>query len=210
MEDVNNENKSSKKRARDDSALNPSEFERVSPEDSELNSPEAKRIRADLLDILADSDTVTDRDPATQDLDSVIRSFEEEILHQPPPQQPAADLYPSSDSGESQPELGYLLEASDDELGLPPTISPSDKQTYNAAPIDLRPVAPPEAIGFGEMMGFEDKIPSYDSYEFGIVQETQGNSDMNSEYVTLGGLFDYSEASDYSEFSWPPESLPAL
>jgi hypothetical protein len=32
---------------------------------------------------------------------------------------PVVDL--TSDSGESQPELGYLLEASDDELGLPPS-----------------------------------------------------------------------------------------
>ncbi|KAA8542698.1 hypothetical protein F0562_023803 [Nyssa sinensis] len=176
MEDVSNENKSSKKRTRDDSDLNSSEFERVSPEDSELNSPEAKRIRDDLLDILDDSDT------ATQDLDSVIRSFEEEILHRPPQQ---ADSYPSLDSGESQPELGYLLEASDDELGLPPTVSPSEEQT-NKVPIDLRPVAPPEAIGFGEMMGFEDKIPSYDSFEYGIVQETQGNGDINSENAVAG------------------------
>ncbi|KAG6424512.1 hypothetical protein SASPL_114930 [Salvia splendens] len=34
-----------------------------------------------------------------------------------------------SDSGESRPDLGYLLEASDDELGIPPpTASPARKE----------------------------------------------------------------------------------
>ncbi|KAA8541213.1 hypothetical protein F0562_025180 [Nyssa sinensis] len=185
MEDVSSENNSNKKRARNDSDLNTPDSDQANPEDSEVNSPEAKRIRQDLLELLGDSDTVTEREPAIQDLDSVIRSFEEEILHRSPQQPPV--LYQSSDSGESQPELGYLLEASDDELGLPPTIAPSGEQTNNEQ-FDLRPVAPPEAVGFGEIMGFEDKMRSYDSFEFGIFEEIQGSSDINSEFVTLGGL----------------------
>nr|XP_016433344.1 PREDICTED: uncharacterized protein LOC107759846 [Nicotiana tabacum] len=81
-----------------------------------LYSPDVKQIREEILDILAEPETVTDRLPEVQDLDSVIRSFEEEIVH--PLTQP-------------QPDLCYLLEASDDELGLPPTASASDDH-FNA------------------------------------------------------------------------------
>ena len=87
-----------KKRVRDDSP------------DSESDSAEVKRLRENLLDFLDDSDSV----PTIQDLDSVMKSFEEEISPVP-----VVDL--TSESGESQPDLGYLLEASDDELGLPPS-----------------------------------------------------------------------------------------
>ncbi|KAL6996123.1 hypothetical protein U1Q18_006262 [Sarracenia purpurea var. burkii] len=49
-----------------------------------------------------------------------MKRFEEEIstLPPPPPTMTVVDLI--SDSGESQSELGYLLEASDDKFGIPP------------------------------------------------------------------------------------------
>ena len=193
-----------KKRARDDdSDLDSPESKRVnleSPErvNSELDTSGSSQIPADLLDILDDSD------PASQDLDSVIKSFEEEILYPPTA---VADLL--SESGESLPDLGYLLEASDDELGLPPTISPSYDQT-NSDPIEFNPIAPVIPIELEGMVRFEDDMPSYDSFGFGILGEAQDNGDMNSEFVTLGGLFDYPDESDFSEFLWQPESLPAL
>ncbi|KAL6987156.1 hypothetical protein U1Q18_012911 [Sarracenia purpurea var. burkii] len=51
-----------------------------------------------------------------------MKRFEEEISTLPPPTMTVVDLI--SDSGESHPELGYLLEAFDDELGIPPSTSP--------------------------------------------------------------------------------------
>ncbi|KAI7979530.1 hypothetical protein LOK49_Contig313G00002 [Camellia lanceoleosa] len=206
MEDVKNEN-DGKKRARDDSdfdspeeerveikkakgdsEFDSDEFDRFDSAESEPNSPELSRIPDDILDILDEPDSVvTDSDPAIQDLDSVIKSFEEEILHHslPPPDEIPAAL---SDSGESQPDLGYLLEASDDELGLPPTVSPSETKIES---IDLGNMNP-EA----EALGFDNEFPSYDSFGFGIGEETEFS---NGEFVTVGGLFDYDSA-EFSEF----------
>ncbi|KAL4633222.1 hypothetical protein ACB092_04G107000 [Castanea dentata] len=186
-------------------------------ENSDLNSPETHLSEEDLLNILDDSDIVTDRDPAIQGLDSVIKSFEEEILVQAPAPAaaPAVFIDQASDSGESQPELGYLLEASDDELGLPPTTSSGEEAKIEAVDFEASS-ADPEAVGLdGILLGFENEIPSYDSFEFGIGADSESNlNDNNSEFVALGGLFDYSDQSydpaGDSELLWRPESLPAL
>lgn len=187
-----------------------SRVEQVSSEpESDVASPEAKRIQEDLLNILDDPDLGFDRDPEIPDLDSVIKSFEEEILVPPP----VPDM--TSDSGESRSDLGYLLEASDDELGLPPTFSSGDEQKEDAVNLE-----PGVAAGFDGMLGFEDNILSYDSFELGIGGNTEGNSngrfnsDNGADFVTLGGLFDYSDdaydPADLIELTWQPESLPAL
>ncbi|KAK4361980.1 hypothetical protein RND71_017221 [Anisodus tanguticus] len=168
-----------------------------------LDSPEAKQIREDILDILDEPDALTECVPEIQDLDSVMKSFEEEMLHGSTIEDPQTVLdLTSSDSGESQPDLGYLLEASDDELGLPPTFSPADEQV-NA----VESAVMPEATVFVNM-------PNYDTFDFGMDPEVRdgdndgGNSD--GDFVTVGGLFDYPEPLDFSEFSWRQESLPAL
>ncbi|KAF8390138.1 hypothetical protein HHK36_024660 [Tetracentron sinense] len=195
MEDYSNNNKN--KRVRDDS------------EDSDLDSPEAKRIRDNLLDILDDSDPVIDRNPAaTDDLASVMKSFEEEICSSNIPALPAVDM--PSDPGEYQPDIEFLLEASDDDLGLPPTFSSSSSEEEKNEEADLLRVSS-EGVGFGEIWGFDDQIPGYNS--FGFVGE-EGNN--NDEFVALeldgtGGLFDYSDSGyEMSDFSWRPESLSAL
>lgn len=180
----------------------------VEPVNSGVNSPEAKRIQVDLLDIFDESD-----EPMIQGLDSVIKSFEEEILV------PVAGTVPTATDvtvcGESQLELGYLLEASDDELGLPPTFSGE-----KVSAVDLAPVTSGSgATGFGEMLGFEDEILSYDSFEFGLGGDSDSNSYNGSyndsgDFVALGGLFDYSDENyvpgDISGVQWQPESLSAL
>ncbi|MCD7451804.1 hypothetical protein HAX54_013453 [Datura stramonium] len=174
-----------------------------------LDSPEAKQIREDILDILDEPDALTESPPEMQDLDSVMKSFEEEILHHSPLHDPLTvlDLTPS-ESGESKPDLGYLLEASDDELGLPPTISPADEQ------VNADSIVVPEAADFVNMVGFEDEMPNYDTFDLGMDAEVRegdnydGNS--NGDFVTVGGLFDYPEPSDFSDISWRQESLPAL
>lgn len=193
-----------RKRLEDDSQGNSPELKRflAESEESQLSSPEAQRIHEDLLNILDDSDVVTDRDSAIQGLDSVIRSFEEEILI-PSPALAVLDL--PSDSGESQPELGYLLGASDDELGLPPTITSGEEARIEAVDFET---GSSDAVGLDGILGFENEMRSYDSFEFGLGVDPNSNvNDSSSEFVPLGGLFDHS---DMSEFSWRPESLPAL
>lgn len=225
------EEKNDKKRARDDSAvdspesnltrvdsagsdLGSPESKRVragsepSPEsaDSDLCSPEAKRIQDDLLNILDDSEGVTDRDPAIQGLDSVIRSFEEEILV--PQVQSVLDL--CVEAAETRSELGYLLEASDDELGLPPSFGSSAEDDGKVADGDL----PPAGFGFGETMAFENEMTGYDTFQFVPEASNSNNHETDNEFVILGGLFDFPEGScepdDGPEMLWRPESLPAI
>ncbi|KAM3198090.1 hypothetical protein ACQJBY_073283 [Aegilops geniculata] len=114
---------------------------------SSAEAEAAKRMRPeDLLDLLDD-----DADAAAAgDLASVMRSLEEEIC--------AGDLAPP------QPELGFLLEASDDELGLPPAAGASSTSSDDAGGWE-----PEEPAGvFGEQIwGFEDEIDG--AYAFGGV-----------------------------------------
>ncbi|KAK6931493.1 hypothetical protein RJ641_003286 [Dillenia turbinata] len=170
-----------KKRVRDDAS-----------DEFDLDLPEVKRLRDDLLGFLDESDPVL----TTQDLTSVMRSFEEEILFSAEPtENNIVDL--TSDPGESQPDLGFLLEASDDELGLPPSVSPNGDESKD----DVT-----ELSGIGELWGFDDEIPSY---EFGICEsnviDNGNNTFYNGEYVALDGLFEYTD-----DFSWRPETFPAL
>lgn len=180
------ESSSNKKRLRSDS------------DESEFNSPEAKRIRDDLLDTLDDSDVCTVGD----DLDSFIKSFEDEIS--PPPE----TLDQASESGDSRPDLEFLLEASDDELGLPPTeTTPTESE---------RIVVSTESVELGEFSWVDNEIPNYESFEYGFdyaagdVHVNNGNNNQNGEYVALEGLFDYTDLGFGSaDMSRRPESLPA-
>lgn len=185
---------------------------RVDSDESSPESLEAKRLRETfLLDILGDEDG-SDRDPTTQDLAFFMKSFEEEIglssspdSLAPPSQTPAPEL------GESQPDLGFLLEASDDELGLPPTTSSSGEENENENEDGDLLRGASETVGFDQMFGFEDEIPCYDALGYGIRAEEKNDE----ESVDFGGLFDFSDTvsgppSDFSEFPWRPESLPAL
>ncbi|XP_042488136.1 uncharacterized protein LOC122068327 [Macadamia integrifolia] len=199
---------------------------RYDSDESDFDSPEAKRIRDNLLDILDDSDLVGDRNQTNQDLDSVMKSFEEEISNStflPAQLQPAsATLTPTSlsDSGGSQPDLGYLLEASDDELGLPPNFSSSSGEEEKNEDGDCEGEGndndlfrvTPEAVGMDQIWGFDDEIQGYESMGFGIVGGEEENT--GGGFVALEGLFDYSDGiyengSDFSDLSWRPESLPA-
>ncbi|KAF9667616.1 hypothetical protein SADUNF_Sadunf15G0042200 [Salix dunnii] len=174
---------------------------RVDSGTSGVNIPEAKRIRDDLLSIFDESD-----EPVIQGLDSVIKSFEEEILvGHPVPEM-------TSLSVGSLTDLGYLLEASDDELGLPPTFPVGEGKDAAAVTVSSAEEGP-GTLGF---VGLEGEIPSYDSFEFGLDGNSDGNHtfcDYNGDFVALGGLFDYSDENlvpaDISGFLWQPE-LSAL
>lgn len=165
----------------------------LQPESPRVNDHTAKferpfdQIRDDLLGILSDSDELDDRDTAIPELDSVIKSLQDELT-----QPPEKMLAPAT-----QPELGYLLEASDDELGLPPVTTSPPAGGSGAGEL---PVISPEGAGIlGQMIGFEDEFPSY---EFGRVVEEETLS-LSGEFV-VDGLFCYDERepSDQSELPW--------
>ncbi|KAL3335479.1 hypothetical protein AABB24_031613 [Solanum stoloniferum] len=169
--------------------------------DVDVDSPEAKQIREDILDILDEPETVRDGVPENQDLDSIIKSFEEEILHPStlPSPQTFIDLT-LSDSGESQSDLGYLLEASDDDLGLPPSFSPQSHIDSESR--------------LGNTNGFENELLRYDSFDFGmpagIMDGDNYGSENGGDFITVGGLFDYADPSIFPELSLLPESLSAM
>ncbi|KAK4260859.1 hypothetical protein QN277_003923 [Acacia crassicarpa] len=182
---------SSSKRVRDDS------------DESRSESPEVKRFRDDLFDFLDDNEPAL----SSQDLDSVMKSLQEEISASSSPA-PVVDL--ASDSGESPPQIGYLLEASDDELGLPPPGGESVKQDEKVElPNELLHMSS-DSSGIAEFWEFENDIPSYDSFDLGTGVEYNGSN--NNEDVAFDGLFDhtdvYYESADLSE-SWRHETLPA-
>lgn len=197
-----------------DSDPSPPESDRVDTEHNKPNSTESNRadneldpplvmtFREDILDIFDDQEIVTQ----IPDLDSVIKSFEDEIIQSSPSlaRPPASEF--NSDSGDSQPDLGYLLEASDDELGLPPTVAESQAQNQ---PTNMSGGNEEGVNGPGNMVGFEHELPSYDSFELGL-GENNYDTNGNGDFVTVDGLFDHSDGTDFSDFGWRPESLPAL
>ncbi|CAN8293786.1 unnamed protein product [Cochlearia groenlandica] len=177
---------------RSDSA-EPTDKKRVRDEsdDAVLDSPEVKRLRDDLFDVLDDSDP----EPVSQDLDSVMKSFEDELSAA------SSTVSTAQGSGETQPDLGYLLEASDDELGLPPPPSISEKPIVTEEETTDFIRASSDSSGIDELWAFEE----------------QGSLDLGSgvgdggEYVVVEGLFDFSDGCFDSGdlFSWRLESLPA-
>ncbi|KAL3636094.1 hypothetical protein CASFOL_020641 [Castilleja foliolosa] len=159
----------------------------------DTDSPEVKRIRADLLDGMEDDET--EFCTAGQDLDSFMKSFEEEITASSSAGSGGGEVVDlTSGSGESRPDLGYLLEASDDELGIPPTA---------ASPVglgsELRDVLDRVESGSSELGDEFWEIPSYESFGFEF-----------GEYVASDGVFDYSDLGFGSgDFVSRPETLPA-
>lgn len=165
-------------------------------ESEDVDSPAVKRLREDLLDGIDDD---SDLSTSTQDLDSFMKSFEEEITASP-----ASGLIAGAGNdgiidlathpGDSQQDLGYLLEASDDELGIPPPVN------------ELSTALVTVESDSSELRDEFWEVPGYDNFGFGFgeVENSIG------EYVALDGLFDYSDMGFGSgDVSWRPETLPA-
>lgn len=156
------------------------------------------QLQDDILNILDDTDNVPERD-SVQGLDSVIKSFEDEMLV--PGSDPGqVDLTPVNDSGELQTNLGYLLEASDDELGLPPTGASGEEPGRVG----------PEGEDLSGFMGFDDDFPGHDGFGFetGFLTECAGDNTGAGGFVELDGLFDYAEPA--ADVLWRSESLQAM
>ncbi|ESW32362.1 hypothetical protein PHAVU_002G315700 [Phaseolus vulgaris] len=160
---------------------------------------ELARVDPDIFSMLNDAENVTERDPAVEveDLDSFIRSFEEEILA--PPSNP--NLAPEPEA--FKPNLGYLLEASDDELGLPPTVAPCEDESSHGTPDSGR--VGPEGVDLTGFLGFEDDVRSYGGFGFVGFDDVDDNG---GGYVTIDGLFDYAEPG--ADILWRSESLQAI
>ncbi|KAK1298337.1 hypothetical protein QJS10_CPB14g00327 [Acorus calamus] len=182
-------------------------------DDESDESPDAKRFRSELLDILSDDDasSVSDDGEAppsaasTDDLANVMRLLEEEISLPPPPP-------PDPSTSDPRDDLGFLLEASDDELGLPPAAAEGGEEVRESVVGDLMKDQV-ETVGFGQIWGFDDEIVSYDA--LGVNSDDNSNDSNNNEgSVFFEELFDYADAlsgpSDFSDFYWRPESLPAV
>ncbi|KAK1380911.1 Calmodulin-regulated spectrin-associated protein [Heracleum sosnowskyi] len=152
---------------------------------TESTQSELKRFKEDFLDELDDSDVCT----TSQDLDSFMKSFEQEISGSVPANE--------SNSGESRPDLGYLLGASDDDLGIPPSVS-----NENLNDTELFRVTS-ESVGLSELWRFDD----YNSFGFELSDDGFGyDSNSNvSEFVAVDSLFDYTDVGFGS-----PEILPAV
>ncbi|KAK1389972.1 Calmodulin-regulated spectrin-associated protein [Heracleum sosnowskyi] len=158
---------------------------RHNSEIAELTQTESKRLGEDFLDDLDDSDICT----TSPDLDLFMKSFEQEISGSIPPTVKIIDL--ETDSGESRPDLGYLLEASDDELGIPPTEKPIDTELFRVTTEST------ELWRFDEQTSF-----GYDSFDLGFNDEIYEHNSNSTEFVALDSLFDYTD--------WQSETLPAL
>ncbi|URD94074.1 PRP4 pre-mRNA processing factor 4 [Musa troglodytarum] len=161
-------------------------------ESTRMSSPEAKRL---LLDILDD-----DADAGDQDVTSVMKSLEEEIALPSPP--PPPHVPPQDAAVSDLPDLGYLFEASDDELGLPPPAPSSSGDGSEACNEE-------EGVGFAQIWGFDEDLSGYNGFELGIRPEAE------DVVVFDGELFDYGDATvcgapEFADLSWRSETLPAV
>ncbi|XP_074326737.1 uncharacterized protein LOC141664681 [Apium graveolens] len=134
-------------------------------DESSMSLPDVKKLKQDLFNI-QDNDS---------DLDYFLETFENEIS--------AVDI--SSYSCESQPELGFLLDASDDELGLPPPKSSLEKVEIEGVRVMS------ESSELSELWEFEDGVCGFDSFDLGFGDYNPHNC---GEFVTIDGVFDYSGA----------------
>lgn len=169
------------------------ELGRVDSDGSVIDSSRVNEIQDELLSMLDDTDdNVTERDVTVQGLDSGS------ILD------PGPDLLPQS--VEFNPNLGYLLEASDDELGLPPTVTPNGEEAKVESEDPGR--VGPEGFDLTGFLGFEDDIRNYETFGLGNGVVYDGYCGENGlGYVTIDGLFDYGETGD---ILWRSESLQAM
>lgn len=206
MENCTDDNKKRARSEFDDSLTDSAEskLRRLNSLDLSIDLADSEEL---LLNILEDSDAVAEREESIQgvELDSFIRSFEEEIQALPPGKTTTSSSAAADENENESPqaELGYLFEASDDELGLPPT----DGSRMEANDFMPACCSPGGVMEFEGNLGFEDEIPCYDSFEIGIGYASGAaaeSSGLGGEFVALGGLFDYSDA------PFRTESLSAL
>ncbi|CAL0313847.1 unnamed protein product [Lupinus luteus] len=191
LDSVSSDTNSSESNLKPGNSVESRELGRVDSDESALNSPVVSEFQDDFLNMF--DEAVNE----TEGFDFVIKSFEEEILT------PSSGFEPFS--AEFKPNLVYLLEASDDELGLPPTVT-EERRVEIAEPGSVGP----ERFDSTGFLGLEDDVRSLSDEAFGfgkgVVYDGYYGENGGS-YVTVDGLFDYSET---TEILWRCESLQAM
>lgn len=136
----------------------------------------------ELLHLLEDMEPCDEKnlEDSEELVNGVIRSLEEEIGVQPTCSHSRLsediqleDLLfaESANSLDTNIELGYLLEASDDELGIPPTLLigvPENQSSSDESCADILDSPAVENKYYDEQLWqFEDEVPGYNMLEFG-------------------------------------------
>ncbi|OIV93470.1 hypothetical protein TanjilG_18686 [Lupinus angustifolius] len=191
VDSVSSDTNSSESHLTPGNSVESRELGRVDSDDSVLNSPVVNEFQDDFLNMFDETVNVT------EGLDFVIKSFEEEILT------PGSGFEPFS--AEFKPNLVYLLEASDDELGLPPTVT-DERQVEINEPGSVGP----ERFDSTGFLGLEDDLRSLSDEAFGFENGVLCDGyygENGGSYVIVDGLFDYSET---TEILWRCESLQAM
>jgi len=193
---------SSSKRSRPNSEDDESNLFDESPE---TYSPEMKRLRRvtaeDYLFNILDEDDATVSQDIDDGLASVMHSLEQEIRSGAGSESEHTGTVPDGDDKDgSVQELGYLLEASDDELGLPPAAEESAAVLAK----DVAELAGAEvaeaATMYGQMWGFDDDVGFGSDFGFRPEMADDGFGSLGFDDV---GLFDHSEPSDLSWRTMP-------
>jgi hypothetical protein len=168
------------------------------------SSPDLKRIRRvsaeDFLFNMLDEDD----SPVTQEIDdglaSVMHSLEQEIRSSAGSESEHTGTVPDGDKEGSAQELGYLLEASDDELGLPPATEESPASlARDVAELAGAHVAE-AATMYGQMWGFDDEMGFGSDFGFRPEMGDDGFGAIGFDDI---GLFDHSEPSDLTWRTMP-------
>lgn len=168
------------------------------------SSPEMKRQRRvsaeDYLFNILDEDDSTVSQEIDDGLASVMHSLEQEIRSGAGSESEQPGTVPDGDKDGSVQELGYLLEASDDELGLPPAMEESPAALARDVAELAGADAAEAATMYGQMWGFDDEI-GFGS-DFGFKPDT-GDDGFGAIGFDDVGLFDHSEPSDLTWRTMP-------
>jgi len=176
-------------------------------EPKRFHGEETYRFLLQLDKTLADEDEEEECAPSEELVSRIMRSLEEEIAatcytsHLPSNSEvnsASSDIFSGQDSqtldSDSGVDLSYLLEASDDDLGIPPSpvldlkneVHPSPKET----PEGLSET--PYLNSLGENWHFEDNFDSYQ--QFPLYEDAWDASQMqdyiNRDFVSQSMLFD--------------------
>lgn len=185
---------------------------------------EAKRFNGltaqgeELLHLLEDMDPNDEKSLGDSEelVEGVMRSLEEEIGVQTSCSSNNLDeniqledflLAESANSLDSNVELGYLLEASDDELGIPPTLTgvPEDQSSSDESCADILDKPAVENKYYGDQLWqFEDEVSGYDMLEFGYGCDVSRFNEIEGKdfVVNNGMLFEHSDVDQ----SWRQEA----
>jgi len=175
----------------------------------------------ELLHLLEDTDPCDEKslEDSEELVNGVIRSLEEEIGVQSSCSHSRLDeniqledllIANSANSLDTNAELGYLLEASDDELGIPPTLTggaPEDQSSSDESCADILDGSAIENKFYDDdhLWRFEDEVSGYDILEFGYCCDVNRFNEVEvREFPVNNGML-FEQYSDVDQ-SWRQEA----